>query len=105
MPIIRTAAGIVTQINTFTVPDGGQQALIDLLSEAAQFASATPGWVSASLHRSHDGSRVVNYAQSDGIDSALLVIKHLRDAGFLDRNSSLGEAHPGLYDVVFTLER
>jgi hypothetical protein len=105
MPLIQTGAGIVTQINTFTVPDGGQQALIDLLTEAAQFASETPGWVSASLHRSHDGSRVVNYAQSDGIDSALLVIKRLRDAGFLDRNSALGQAHPGLYDVVFTLER
>ncbi|MBB5160734.1 hypothetical protein HNP02_000662 [Mycobacterium sp. AZCC_0083] len=105
MPIIRAATGIVTQINTFTVPEGGQQALIDLLTEASEFASATPGWVSASVHRSHDGTRVVNYAQSDGIDSALLVIKRLRDAGFLDRNSALGEAHPGLYDVVFTLER
>jgi Antibiotic biosynthesis monooxygenase len=105
MPLIRAGAGIVTQINTFTVPEGGQQALIDLLTEAARFASEAPGWVSASLHRSRDGSRVVNYAQCEDIDSALLVIKRLREAGFLDRNSALGEAHPGLYDVVFTLER
>jgi hypothetical protein len=105
MPLIQTGAGIITQINTFTVPSGGQQALIDLLTESAQFASDTPGWLSASLHRSHDGSRVVNYAQCDGVESALLVIKRLRDAGFLDRNSALGEAHPGLYDVVFTLKR
>ncbi len=105
MPLIQTGTGIVTQINTFTVPDGGQQALLELLAEAAHFASETPGWVSASLHRSHDGSRVVNYAQSDDIDSALLVIERLRNAGFLDRNAALGEAHPGLYDVVFTVER
>jgi len=32
------------------------------------------------------------------------VIGRLRNAGFLDRNKALGEAHPGLYDVVFTLE-
>lgn len=105
MPIIRTNAGIVTQINTFTVPSGDQQALIDQLSEAAQFASTTPGWLSASLHKSHDGTRVVNYAQSDSLESAMLVIDRLRRAGFLDRNAEYGRAHPGLYDVVFTLER
>jgi hypothetical protein len=33
------------------------------------------------------------------------VIGRLRSAGFLDRNKALGEAHPGLYDVVFTLDR
>ena len=35
MPIIRANAGIITQINVFTVAAGGQQALIDLLSESA----------------------------------------------------------------------
>jgi hypothetical protein len=43
MPIIRSDAGIVTQINVFTVPAGGQQALIDLLIESALFARNTPG--------------------------------------------------------------
>jgi hypothetical protein len=105
MPFIRTDAGIVTQINTFTVPPGGQQPLIESLREAAQFASTTPGWLSASLHRSHDGTRVVNYAQSDSIEAAQRVIERLRAAGFLDRNAQYGEAHPGLYDVVFTMER
>lgn len=105
MPVIRTNAGIVTQINTFTVPGGDPQALIDVLSDAAQFASTTPGWLSASLHRSHDGTRVVNYAQSDSLDAAKLVIDRLRRAGYIDRNAEHGQAHPGLYDVVFTLER
>jgi hypothetical protein len=103
MPIIRTNAGIITQINVFTVAEGGQQALIDLLSESARFAKETPGWLSASLHKSRDGTRVVNYAQSESIEAARAVIGRLRSAGF--RNKALGEAHPGLYDVVFTLER
>ena len=105
MPIIRANTGIVTQINVFTVPEGGQQALIDLLSESARFASETPGWLSASLHKSRDGTRVVNYAQSESVDAAKAVIDRLRRAGFLERNKAFGEAHPGLYDVVFTLER
>ena len=105
MPIIRANAGIITQINVFTVAAGGQQALIDLLSESARFAKETPGWLSASLHRSRDGTRVVNYAQSESVEAAQAVIGRLRSAGFLDRNKALGEAHPGLYDVVFTLHR
>jgi hypothetical protein len=104
MPIIRANAGIITQINVFTVPMGGQQALIDHLTEAARFSRDTPGWLSASLHRSHDGMRVVNYAQSEGLEASRLVIDRLRNAGLLD-HKDLGEAHPGLYDVVFTLER
>jgi Antibiotic biosynthesis monooxygenase len=105
MPIIKANAGIVTQINVFTVAPGAQQPLIDLLAESARFASTTPGWLSASLHRSRDGTRVVNYAQSDSPEAAQRIITRLRDGGWLDRNKSLGEAHPGLYDVVFTLER
>ena len=105
MPIIKANSGIVTQINSFTVPEGGQDALISLLRESAQFVQDTPGWLSASLHKSQDGTRVVNYAQSQDIASAQLVIQRLRENGFFDRNKFLGEAHPGLYDVVFTLEK
>jgi hypothetical protein len=105
VPLIKANSGVVTQINVFTVPHGRQQPLIDLLAESAKFASSIPGWLSASLHRSRDGMRVVNYAQSDSPEAAKLVIDRLRAAGYLDRNKVLGEAQAGLYDVVFTLER
>ncbi len=104
MPIIRANAGIVTKINMFTVPEGGQQTLIDHLSEAARFAGDVPGWISASLHRSEDGTRVVNYAQAEDDDAARRIIERLRERGFLD-HKGLGQAHPGLYEVVVTLER
>jgi len=104
MPIIRANTGIVTQINTFTVPPGGQQALVDLLIESL-FARETPGWLSASLHMSHDGTRVVNYAQTESLEAAERVINRLQQARFFERNAALGQAHPGLYDVVFTVER
>jgi hypothetical protein len=105
VPTINANTGIVTQINVFTVPEGGQQRLIDFLQEAAKFASSTPGWLSASVHRSRDGTRVVNYAQSENLEAAQRIINRLREGGWLDRNKALGEAHPGLYDVVFTLEK
>ena len=105
MPTIEANTEVVTQINVFTVPEGGQQALIDFLTEAAKFASTTPGWISASVHRSRDGTRVVNYAQSESIEAAGRIIDRLREGGWLERNKALGEAHPGLYDVVFALEK
>lgn len=105
MPVIRAQSSLVTQINVFTVPDGGQGPLIDYLSEAAKVAREVDGWISASLHRSLDGTRVVNYAQSVDEDAARRVIKHLMDRGLIQGNKAYGEAHPGLYEVAFTLER
>jgi hypothetical protein len=104
MPIIRANTSIVTQINVFTVPDGRQQPLIDILSEAAEVARDVPGWISASLHRSLDGTRVVNYAQSENLEAAQRVVERLKAKGLLEGNKVFGEAHPGLYEVAFTLE-
>jgi heme-degrading monooxygenase HmoA len=81
VPTINANTGIVTQINVFTVPEGGQQALIDFLKEAAKFASTTPGWLSASVHRSRDGTRIVNYAQSENLEAAQRIIYRLRKGG------------------------
>jgi hypothetical protein len=105
MPMIKANTGIITQINVFTVPEGGQQQLINHLVESAVFVSTTPGWLSASIHRSRDGTRVVNYAQSESPEAAEGIIARLREGGWLERNKALGEAHPGLYEVVFTLDK
>lgn len=104
MPIIRAHSGVITQINVFTVPPGNQQQLIDLLVESAEFARSIPGWMSASIHRSLDGTRVVNYAQSDSLDASKRIVDRLREEGYLQRNQALAVANPGLYEVVRTLE-
>ncbi|MEW6437817.1 MAG: antibiotic biosynthesis monooxygenase [Pseudomonadota bacterium] len=105
MPIIQSNIGIITQINVFTVPNGDQQQLIDYLAKAAHVAREVDGWLSASLHRSLDGTRVVNYAQSADRDAARRVFEHLKRKGLIEGNRAYGEAHPGLYEVVFTLDR
>ena len=105
MTLVRANSGVITQINVFTVPPGRQQPLLDQLAKAAAYARETPGWISANLHRSLDGTRVVNYAQSESIEAAQAVIERLKAGGFLDRDRDLGEAHPGLYEVVATFER
>ena len=95
--------GVVTQINVFTVSDSSQQPLIDLLVEAANVCRDVPGWMSASIHRSIDGTRVTNYAQCDSMSAWEAVMDRLKAGGFLERNRALGVAHPGLYEVVYTV--
>ncbi|RYG94115.1 MAG: antibiotic biosynthesis monooxygenase, partial [Alphaproteobacteria bacterium] len=77
MPIIHARNGVITQINVFTVPEGGQDALVAYLADAAEVARDVDGWLSASLHKSLDGTRVVNYAQSADLDAARRVFQHL----------------------------
>lgn len=105
MPIILPHTSVVTQINVFTVPPERQQPLIDHLAAAAAVASEVSGWISASLHRSLDGTRVVNYAQSVDEAAARRVIAYLSERGLIDANAAYGTAHPGLYEVVHTLDR
>lgn len=106
MRIIQANTDTITQINVFTLHDREhQQALIDYLANAARVARDVDGWLSASLHRSLDGTRVVNYAQSADRDAARRVFEHLQGRGLIEGNKRYGEAHPGLYEVAFTLER
>jgi len=63
MPEIREGNGIVTQITTVKVPPDHQSEVLELMTERARFMARQPGFVSISLHRSEDGSHIVNYVQ------------------------------------------
>ena len=63
MPDIRQSAGIVTQITTVKMRPDNQDEVLKLMKERARFMARQPGFVSVSLHRSADGSHVVNYVQ------------------------------------------
>jgi heme-degrading monooxygenase HmoA len=63
MPEIRTENQPVTQI-TIVEPEPGKQAeTLSLMKQRARFMARQPGFVSISLHRSLNGSRIVNYIQ------------------------------------------
>lgn len=105
MPEIRANEGVITQINVFTVLPENQQRLIDVLIEAANSARTVPGWLSASLHRSLDGTRVVNYAQCESYEAWEAVMAKLQEGDHLQKNKEFGIASPGLYEVVYTLDK
>ena len=101
MPDIRQSAGIVTQITTVKMRPDNQDEVLKLMKERAKFMARQPGFVSVSLHRSEDGSHVVNYVQ--WTDKERLAAAH-HSPEFRKKWPKFGElvqdVGPGLYDVV-----
>ena len=64
MPKISEASNVFTEIVVFTVEPDHQQPLIDaIVREVDRWVKHCPGFISASYHKSLDGTKVVNYAQ------------------------------------------
>ena len=64
MPTIAKHNEVITVIFSLATEPARQQELIDLMIDALETTTKhQPGFVSASLHKSLDGTRVFNYAQ------------------------------------------
>lgn len=64
MPKIITGARYATFINTFICDPSHQEEVVQInIDIVEQVASRFPGFISASVHRSVDGTRVFNYLQ------------------------------------------
>lgn len=64
MAAIEKGSNVLTLINVFTVAPERQEELVRVLVEATeQTMKHLPGFVSANIHRSLDGKKVVNHAQ------------------------------------------
>lgn len=103
MTTISTERDIVTLTNVFTVAPADQQRLLDLLVEATDSVmNRLPGFVSANLHKSIDGTKVTNYAQwrsREDFEAMLQnpeAMAHMKEAGWIAE-----EFEPHLYEVSF----
>lgn len=64
MPTISEASKLFTEIIEFTVEPEHQQPLIDAIGgEVERWVKHCPGFISATFHKSLDGTKVANYAQ------------------------------------------
>jgi quinol monooxygenase YgiN len=105
--VIDSEAECITLINTFTVRPENQAELIGVLEEATeQVMRFRPGFVSANIHKSLDGRRVVNYAQwrsqadFEAMQADPACREHMaRAAGLAER------VEPALYQVASVHER
>jgi quinol monooxygenase YgiN len=101
MPEITDDNEVVTQITTVKLPPDNQAEVLELMTERARFMATQPGFVSVSLHRSEDGSHIVNYVQWS--DRTRLEAAH-HSPQFRKKWPRFGElieeAEPCLYEVA-----
>jgi len=70
MSTITPHAGYATLINVFTVrPDRAHELAALLVEATEEVMQHVPGFISANIHVSTDGTRVVNYAQWQTADA------------------------------------
>ena len=105
MTTIAKGRDLVTLINVFTVEPETQQQMVDLLVEATETViNRLPGFVSANIHKSLDGTRVANYAQWRSREAFEAMLRDAEARPHLERAAQLARAEPHLYEVVFVDE-
>ena len=101
--VISGDQAVVTLVNVFTVDPGLQRELVDVLSAAtSDVICHQPGFVSASIHRSLDGTKVINYAQWRSAEDLRAMLASPDCQPHLGRAGELGISEPALYEVAFT---
>jgi heme-degrading monooxygenase HmoA len=95
---------LVTLINVFETQPKLQQTLIEQWMRFAEEVIKEPGFIGAALHRSTDGTRVINYAQWRSEEDFESFVKKYREQ--MDARRPLAErVDPHLYEVVYLVSR
>jgi quinol monooxygenase YgiN len=90
----------VTLINVFTVDPKDQRRLIELLTRATDgLVSAAPGFISASLLRSTDGTKVTMYSRWRSEADYAAMRSDPRPLPFLQEALTFARFDPGIYRV------
>jgi heme-degrading monooxygenase HmoA len=98
---IRADAAIVTLINVFTVAPENQRRLVELWQDATdEVICHLSGFISANIHRSLDGTKVVNYAQWDNREAFTAMLQHPEASARLNELAELASPAPVICEVV-----
>ena len=102
MTTIKVSRDIITLINVFTVDPSRQQLLVDALIETTkQVWRLQDGFISASIHKSKDRKKVVNYIQYKGKEAFEKRLDNPEAIIHMNEILSMAKADGNLYDVVF----
>ncbi|HEX4634399.1 MAG TPA: antibiotic biosynthesis monooxygenase family protein [Gemmatimonadales bacterium] len=103
MTTITKDGKLLTLINVFTVEGARQQELVDLLIRATQSSVRyAPGFISASLHRSLDGTKVAMYAQWRSVEAYQAMRNNPVASPYMEQAVALARFELGMYEVVET---
>ncbi len=91
----------ITFINVFTTEPVNQLKLVELLTHVTEnFVRKANGFMSASLHRSLDGTKVTMYAQWHSMDDYQSMREDPAPLLYLTDALKIAKFEPGVYEVV-----
>lgn len=101
MTTIATDADVLTLVNVFEVKPEDQPKLVNLLVDATQQTMRhLPGFISANIHKSVDGTRVINYAQWRSREDFEAMKKNPSVGPHMQAAAALAKFEPILCEVV-----
>ncbi len=103
MTSISVENNYLTLINVFTVAPENQKKLVDLLILATEESVVKiTGFISSSLHKSLDGTKVTMYAQWRSIEDYQNMRNNPTASPYLEEALKIATFEPGMYKVVKT---
>jgi Antibiotic biosynthesis monooxygenase len=101
MTTISKDANLITFINVFTVDPANQPRLVELLIKVTDtYVRHATGFVSSSLHRGRDGTKVTMYAQWRSLEDYEAMRSDPGPLPYLQEALTIAKFEPGIYEVV-----
>jgi quinol monooxygenase YgiN len=105
MPHISKDQPFITMINTFVVEPENQKRLVEMLVEATKTVmSKQPGFVSATIHASVDGTRAVTYAQWESQDHFEAMLENPVVHPHFEEIRAIAKPERNLYHISYVEE-
>ncbi len=100
--IISKDANLVTVINKFSVEPENHKRLLQLLDDLRAVVEKQPGFISANVHKSFEGTRIVSYAQWNTKEDYQAVYTNSDAKFILEEIKKISKFSWNLYEVVYT---
>ena len=98
---IRAGEPIVVLINVFTCTPDNQHRLVEAWQRGTDdLMRYLPGFISANIHRSLDGTKVINYAQWESREAFQASLRNPEVASYFGELAQIGAPAPVLTEVV-----
>lgn len=93
-------------INTFTIDPADQQRLIELLTKATKdTVKHMDGFITATLHKSLDGTKVTMYAKWESREKYEAMRRNATASPYLEEALSFAKFEMGAYEIVDTFKK
>lgn len=103
MITIKKGREVVTFINVFTVEPTKQPELISLLTRITDSTVRhVAGFISASLHRGLDGTKVTMYSQWRSMEDYQVMHQNAAAGPYFQEVRAIAKFDPGMYEVAET---